>query len=261
MDFSPDSPEPEHGEPVLDLHAFPKQLTPETALYFFFAAFQRIATKDTLLPLSVHCEKKGMLVVRELRIMNAIQLKYLMKELALTEVYQVLCTYLACQGEMHHTPAIPEGQEAVVRRTVHQTFFSSAESLAGPGGVFENFNVFTAYEALPYWLCFNIEDDGDGEHGSLGGRRKISFVARTFAIALLKHMIVDYGVVTINDKDNAMTLIIRRLAHLFCLAYTWEVLEKGHYILVGSLKGEKLLKFTTNTLLRNWHRFAMKVRP
>ena len=254
MDFSSDSPEPQPGVPVLDLHGFPKQLTPETLLCFFFAAFERVATKDTLLPLNVHCQKKGMRVVRELRNMNAIQLKYLMKQLALADVYHVLCNYLACQGEMHHRPA-------VTKRSFNHTFFSSTTPLAGPGGVFENFNVFTAYGALPYWLCFSIEDNGDGEHADLDGRRRISFVAKTFAVAMLKHMLVDYGVVTINDKDSQMTFIIRRLANLFCLAYTWEVVEKGHRVLVGPLAGEKLLHNVTITLLRNWRRFAMKVRP
>jgi hypothetical protein len=92
--------------PKLDLNKNPKMLMPATTLVNFFLAFDEVCIPGTLLKLSNHCAKKNMLHVSELRSLNAIQLKHLLKGLGLQSCYQVLCNCLSCQGEsLHYGPA------------------------------------------------------------------------------------------------------------------------------------------------------------
>jgi len=256
---APSQPQTGQDAPKLNLHNNPKTLTPSTTLGNFFLAFDEVAIPGTLLQLRDYCAQHNMLLVSELRSLNAIQLKHILSGLGLQSCYQVLCNYLACQGEAHHNPAVPVGQEAVAR-TLHRTFFvAPAATLNGPGGVFENFNATSAYRELPTWLRYDaMENFGTaGEQDGIAGRTKIKFVPKTFAVAMLKHALVDYGVVTVNDIGNEFTFVIRRLAHLFCLAYTWEL----NGVLVPLLVGEALLHKTTRILMRNWRRHAMLVPP
>jgi hypothetical protein len=262
VDVFPQQP-PQAEQPrvlQLDLRKVPKELAPGTLLKLFFEAAERTIGSGSFGPLCVNLDSRNFKTVKELRDLNRVELQFLLRTLNLLHCYEILCTYLAFDGESAHKPAVPDGEgDDAVKRGCHQTFFGRFDftTVFPPGWV-----VGAVYPILPAYLRPVPVAGGQAVYGN-DGRERIGagrgYTRHTFALLVVKTGVVVYGLMTISEKGNKFGSVVHHLAYLFAEKYaltsetTGELMTK-HAVENGVYK-------TTITMLRNWRRLATNVPP